>query len=55
MGFLRVVVECLLALAEQTRGWTTVEGVTVHEVLVHVVSVLSDSHVSYQVLVVWNR
>ena len=25
IGFLRVVVECLVALAEHTRGWTAVE------------------------------
>ena len=31
-GFPRVVVECLLALAEHTREWTAVEGVNVHQV-----------------------
>ena len=32
MGFPRVVVECLLALAQRTRGWTAVETVNLHEV-----------------------
>jgi hypothetical protein len=32
MGFPRVVVECLLALAKHTRGWTAIEGVNMHEV-----------------------
>ena len=32
MGFPRVVVECLLALAQHTRGWTAIEIVNLHEV-----------------------
>ena len=32
MGFPRVVVECLLALAQHTRGWTAIESVNLHEV-----------------------
>jgi hypothetical protein len=32
MGFPRVVVECLLALAQHTRGWTAIEMVNLHEV-----------------------
>ena len=32
MGFPRVVVECLLALARHTRGWTAIEIVNLHEV-----------------------
>ena len=32
MGFPRVVVECLLALAKHTRGWTAIEVVNMHEV-----------------------
>ena len=30
MGFPRVVVECLLALAQHTRGWTAIEIVNLH-------------------------
>ena len=32
MGFPRVVVECLLALAQHTRGWTAIESVNLHEI-----------------------
>ena len=32
MGFPHVVVECLLALAQHTRGWTAIEIVNLHEV-----------------------
>ena len=32
MGFPRVVVECLLALAQHTRGRTAIEIVNLHEV-----------------------
>ena len=32
MGFPRVVVECLLALAKHTPGWTASESVNMHEV-----------------------
>ena len=30
MGFPRVVIECLLALAQHTRGWTATESVNPH-------------------------
>ena len=32
VGFPRVVVECLLALAQHTRRWTAIESVNPHEV-----------------------
>ena len=32
MGFPRVVVECLLALAQHTRGWTAIESVNLLEI-----------------------
>ena len=32
VGFPRVVVECLLALAQHTRRWTAIESVNLHEV-----------------------
>jgi hypothetical protein len=32
MGFLRVVLECLLASAKHTCGWTASESVNMHEV-----------------------